>query len=129
MDAGLGLQLVDQLAALALGDEAGGLDRVHQQLQLRQLEGALPQKPARRAALPALHIQPELAEGLHIGIDALAFGPDVPLLQAGDDLRDGEGVLLIGEFPEKLAQTEQFQFLIGAFWHGSNPLYFRVLLA
>ena len=47
VDAGLGLQLVDQLAALPLGDEAGGLDRVHQQLQLRQLEGALPQKPAR----------------------------------------------------------------------------------
>ena len=34
------LQFFDQGAALVLGDEFGGLHRVHQQLQLRQLEGA-----------------------------------------------------------------------------------------
>ena len=52
----LGLQLADELAALALGDELGGLHRVHQQLQLGQLKRPLPQEPARGLSLAALHV-------------------------------------------------------------------------
>ena len=42
VDAGEGLQLANEGAALSPGDEFGGLHRIHQQLQLGQFEDALP---------------------------------------------------------------------------------------
>ena len=114
MDAGQPLQLADQGVALALGEEAGGLHRVHEQLHLGQLEVPVPHEPAWGLALPALDVQPELAQGLQIVIDALALRFDVRPGQLLDDLGHSEGMFLIGLPQEHLVQMEQLRLLIGA---------------
>ena len=117
MDAGEGLQLADERVALPAGDKTAGLHRVHQQLEFGQLKGTLAQKPARSLPLAALHVQAEGAQRLHIIVDALALGMDIHALQCVDELLYGQGMLLVGALPEKLAQAEQFAFLVGASRH------------
>ena len=120
--AGQGLQLSDQVAAFPLGDKPGGLHRVHQQLELGQLEGPLSQKPPRVLSLAVLHVQAEYPQGLHVVIDALALSLDVPLLQPLDQLGHRHGVVLVGALPQQPAQAEQLELLIGTSGHGSFPL-------
>ena len=117
MDAGQPLQLADEGVALLLGDEPGGLHRVHEQLHLGQFKLPGPDKPAGGLALPALDIQPEQAQGLHVVIDAFPFGPDVIPGQTLDDLRYREGVLLVALPQQHPGQMEQLRLLIGAFCH------------
>ena len=123
--AGQGLQLFDQVPAFPLGDKPGGLHRVHQQLELGQLEGPLSQKPPRVFSLAVLHVQAEHPQGLHVVIDALALGLDVPLLQPLDQLRHRHGVVLVGALPQQPAQAEQLELLIGASGHSSFPLSYN----
>ena len=120
----LGLQLADELAALALGDELGGLHCVHQQLQLGQLKRPLPQEPARGLPLAALHVYAQGAQGLHIVVNALALGLDVPRLQGLNQLGHRHRVVLVGALPQNPAQAEQLELLICTSRHASLPLPF-----
>ena len=115
MDAGQPLQLADQGVAFALGDEAGGLHRVHKQLHLGQLKVPVPHKPAGHLAFPGLYVQPEQAQGFQVAVDAFALRLDILPGQTLDDLGHGEGVLLVGLPQQDAAQMEQLGLLIGAF--------------
>ena len=121
MDAGQALQLADQAVAFAPGDELARLHRIHQQLQLRQLEGPLPHKPARRLALSALDIQAEGPQGLQIVVDTLPLRRHVPGRQRVDELLHRHGVLLVGTLQQSLLQNQSFQLLIWASRHGLIP--------
>ena len=117
VDAGQPLQLADQGVALLLGEEAGGLDRVHKQLHLGQFKIPLPHKPAGGLALPGLDIQAEQAEGLQVVVDAFALRFDVLAGQLLNDLGDGERVFFIGFPQEQAVKKEQLGLLITAFRH------------
>ena len=117
MDAGEPLQLADEAVALPGGEEAAGLHRIHQQLQLRQLEVPLAQKPPRAPALPALDVVAHLTQFLHVGVDALALGGDVPAGQLVDHVLHGDGVLLVGLPLQQPGQHQQLAFLICALGH------------
>jgi hypothetical protein len=117
MDTGQPLQLADEGVALLLGDEPGGLHRVHEQLHLGQLKLPGPDEPAGGLALPALDIQPEQAQGLHVVIDTFPLGPDVIPGQSLDNLCHREGVLLVALPQQHPGQMEQLRLLIGAFCH------------
>ena len=58
MAAGQLLQLADKGVTLSLGNEAGGLHRVHKQLQLGQFKVPLPDEPARPPTFPGLDVHP-----------------------------------------------------------------------
>ena len=120
--AGQPLQLADQGVALLPGDEAGGLHHVHQQLQLGQLKRPLPQEPARGLSLAALHVHAQGAQGLHIVINALALGLDVPRLQGLNQLGHRQRMVLVGALPQNPAQAEQLELLICTSRHASLPL-------
>ena len=72
VDAAQGFDLPDQGGGLFPGDEPGGLDAVRQELQLRQLEGPLPDKIGGvPPSLGADHVHPVLAQGLQVVVNAL----------------------------------------------------------
>ena len=121
MDAGQPFQLADQGVALLLGDEPGGLDGVHEQLQLGELKVPLPHEPAGGPALLALDIQPELAQGLQVVVNAFALGFDVVFGQLLDELGHGDGVVLVGLAKEDPIEMEQLGLLVGAFCHIVTP--------
>ncbi len=107
VSAGKGLQLGNQLVRLARGDKFARLHRVHQQLELGELKFPLADEPARRATLAALYIQPQLTQGLHVVVDALALGGNAVLLQGGDELGHRHGMVLVGLTQECALQQGQ----------------------
>ena len=74
--AGEGGQLLDQAGAFLPGDEVGGLHRVHQQLQLRQLEQAGADKVAVLGALDTDDVHSLVYQELDVAVHALAAGLD-----------------------------------------------------
>ena len=110
MHAGKPLQLFNEREGLFLRDELGGLHDVHQQLQLRQLKIAA----ADIVFSPVLHdIQPEVAQGFKVVIQALAFGGNAVLPQRDNQLRHGDRMRLVGPFQKKPHQIQKLQLLIG----------------
>ena len=105
VDAGQGLQLVDEGASLFVGDELGGLDTVHQQLQLRQLE----HPAAHVVALGGAHdVHAIVLEQAQVGVQTLTLGGDVMAGQMGDHVLDGHQVFLVAAAQEEVTQVEQF---------------------
>ena len=113
--AGQPLQLSYEGVALLLGDEAGGLHRVHEQLDLRQLKLPFSHKPAGDLPLSGLDVQSKQAQGLQVVVDAFALGLDVLPGQPLNNLRDGKGVVFVGLPQEHTGQMEQLCLLVGAF--------------
>ena len=72
------LQLADEAVALPQGKKPAGLHRIHQQLQLRQLKLPLADEPASVFPLPALDVHPQLPQFLHVVVNALTLGGDIP---------------------------------------------------
>ena len=106
-----------------MGDEAGGLHRVHQQLELGEFEGAGPHIIHHLPAFLALDdVQAEVGQRLQIGIHAFAFGGDALLLQQGDKLRHRQTVILIGALQQDALQKKGFHLLIGGFGHTAASL-------
>ena len=122
VDAGETLQLADEVVALPFGDKFAGLHCVHQQLELRQLKGALPHEPARVLPLPALDVQSRLPQHLHVVVDALALGRDALGRQGIDEGLGGDGVLLVGALQQDLTEHQQLLFLSRPSGHGTSPL-------
>ena len=116
-----GFQFMDEFTAGACRHYLAGLYGIHQQLQLRQLEGPLPHKPARRLALSALDIQAEGPQGLQVVVDALPLRCHVPGRQRVDELLHRHGVFLVGTLQQGLLQNQSFQLLIWASRHGLIP--------
>ena len=76
-----GFQLVDDALAGACRDDAAGLYRVHQQLQLRKLEcTACHPVPAAAPALQ-LDVVAQTAQGVDIAVNALALGQNALIFQ------------------------------------------------
>ena len=105
-----------------LGDEFAGLDRIHQQLQFRELKVPAAHKPTRGASLPALNIYSESRQGIQIVIDALPLRLDVILGQLGNQLLNRQRVIFVGLLHQNPAQIQQLQLLIGASGHGGRLL-------
>ena len=102
------LELFDQLAGFALGDEFGRLHRVDEQLQLRQLERAADEMIAHLP--PVLLGDDVVAEGLElleIVIERFALDGDLRALETLDDLRHGEAVGLVRLALEHVREDEQ----------------------
>ena len=113
---------MDQRVRLAPGDEFAGLHRVYQQLQLGQLKQPAADEPAGGFSLPALDVQAQLPQGVHVVIDALALRSHLMGLQRADQLLDGHGVVLVGLPEQSPFQQRQFELLLRASRHGTSPL-------
>ena len=111
--AGQPLQLADEGHALALGQERRRLHHVDEQLQLRQLEVALPQKVAEALALYRLHVHAVHPQQLQIVVEALALGADAAARQIGDHVLHGLGMLLVGLLLQVARQIQQLQLFVG----------------
>ena len=112
VDAGQMFQLMYESVALFSGDESGGLNGIDQKLQLRQLKIPAPHKPAGGPTLSALNVQSESAQSIKVIVDTFPFRVDPMLCQLGDQLGNGQGVVLIGPFQQDLVKIQQFQLLI-----------------
>ena len=84
--AGQVLQLVDELHALALGEERGRLHHVDEQLQLRELEVPLAEEIAVGLAADGLDIHAVQRQQLQVVVDALALGGDAMGCQVGQHI-------------------------------------------
>ena len=121
-DAGEFADLIDQFQGFFPGDKPGGLDAVHQQLQLRKLERPAGHIPARLGSAAGLfQIQAELPEGLQVVVDAFALGGDPLLPEILDELGGGDGVFLVGIFLQILPKDKKLHFLAGRSGHGLSP--------
>ena len=108
IDAGQALDLFDEGDRLLVGDELGGLDAVHQQLQLGQLKVPVPHIVAiDTAALHLDHVQAEQPQGLDIVIDALALCRNIFFRQTVDDLIHRHRMLLIRTAQQKVHHIQQ----------------------
>ena len=72
--AALVAELFDQLPGFLVGNEPGGLHRIHQQLQFCQFEIPLTDKPAARLSLPALDVHSHIPQLVHVRVNTLALG-------------------------------------------------------
>ena len=118
MHAGQSLQLSDQRVALTAGDEPGGLNRIHQQLQFRELKVPAAHKPTRGASLPALNVYSESCQGAQIVINTLSLRLDAVPRQLGNQLLDRQRMFFICLLHQNPAQIQELQLLIGASCHG-----------
>ena len=118
--AGQRFQLGNQLAAFAQGKELAALHRVHQQLQLRQLEPPAGNVIAAVRRFAVFHIQPPLTQRLQIAVKAFALGGDAALRQIFGHLRNGNGVLLIAVLQQEVHQVQALQLLVGKTGHGHS---------
>ena len=88
-----------------MGDELGGLDTVHQQLQLWQFK----RPTAHVVSLGGAHnIHAVVLQQTQVGVQALALGGDVMAGQVGDHVLDGHQVFLVAVAQEEVTQVEQF---------------------
>ena len=97
------LQFFDQTAGLSACDKAGGLHRIHKQLQLRQLK--VPSAHVVAASASAVYLENVIAkipQLLYVIIDALALGMNVVGLQIGDNIRRAGRMLLVRIFRQQL---------------------------
>ena len=117
MHAGQSLQLSDQRVALTAGDEPGGLNRIHQQLQFRELKVPAAHKPTRGASLPALNVYSESCQGAQIVINTLSLRLDAVPRQLGNQLLDRQRMFFICLLHQNPAQIQELQLLIGASGH------------
>ena len=121
--AGQCLQLADKLHGLALGNEFGGLNAVHQQLQLRQLKIAAPHiVGAAAAAAGGNNVQSVGAEGFNVGINAFPLCGDTVRGQHGHQLRRCDRVVFIGMAQKMIHDIEDLQLLVRGTGHGSHIL-------
>ena len=131
--AGQPLQLADQLRAFFVGDEFGGLHRVHQQFQLCQLQCPGCYIVSGTASRGHLDIHPPFPQGGQIAVDAFPLGRyPVFLPQNPQDVRHGQRVVLVGALVQQTSQVEQLRFLTFVFRHnfsqrivfcGLSPVY------
>ena len=122
VSADLLLQLPDQGVRLFLGNEFRRLDRVHQKLQFRQLEG--PADHVVMIALPhrlALDLDSQHFQIPQIRVNALPVRSDIVPGQRFLDLRHGNIMLIIRLLQHDLRQTVQLEFLIRSFRHSVSP--------
>ena len=121
MDAGQGFELADQLPGFLLGDELGALHRVHQQLELRQLEAARGQMVAHvPPVLLAEDLQAEFCKLFKVLVEGLALGVDAAGLQLRGNLLQGQGVALVRLLGEDFDKIQHFQFLVFTCGHGAS---------
>ena len=113
MDAGQCLNLLDQRGRFLMRNKFGGLDAVHQQLQLRELKIPVGDIVPAGAAGPGLHnIQTEVLKCFYVAVNALALGGDTLGFQKADDLINGNGMIFIGVLQKIIHDVERFEFLI-----------------
>ena len=111
--AGQALQLADESPGLSRRDELGGLDAVHQQLELRQLKASGRHEIAAAPALAAADdVHPRLPQGLDIRVNALALCLDALPGQQLHHPPGGERMLLVGLPQQDLPQRQELRLLI-----------------
>ena len=107
------LQLLYQFPGFSLGDKTGGLNHIHQKLQLRKLK--FPGTHIVAAAGLIFHmydIIAEIHEPGNIIIDTFSFRADIPPGKALNELLGIEEMLLVGFLPQDFQQVKQLQLLI-----------------
>ena len=107
------LQLPYELVGFLCRDEPGGLDGVHQQLQLRHLELPAHHVVAVGSApgLP-LHLDPQMLQVLQVRVDALPVRRHLIGAQRFQDLRHGQVVIIVRLLQHDLRKIVKFQFLV-----------------
>ena len=116
------LQLADQVPRLAVGDELRRLHRIHQQLQLRQLE--FPGAEVIIRVPPALFaddVQAEAPQLLEIQVQRLAVGVHIVGGQLFGDLLQRQRVVLVRLLGEDPRQVQHLQFLVVSLGHVRPP--------
>ena len=78
-----------------MGDELGGLHRIHQQAELGHIQGALAHIIPYGGIADGDDILPHQAQLLDVVIQALALGRDALLRQQVDDLLEAQGMFLV----------------------------------
>lgn len=119
---GEALQLADKLTAFFDGEEFGGLYRVYQQLQLRQLELPVGKLVATRSAAGGDDIHAVILQRTEIIVDAFALGVHAQFLQPGQDVAHRKRVVFVRFPAQQVGQVQQLQFLSFAFRHPAHPL-------
>lgn len=107
-----GLNFLDQRGSLLVGDELGGLNAIHQQLQFRKLEHTTRHIiPVETIALDLNDINAKYAQCLDVIVNALTLSRDAVRLQITDDLVHTNRLLLVGILKQVIHDMEQLQFL------------------
>lgn len=107
---GEALQLADKLTAFFDGEEFGGLYRVYQQLQLRQLELPVGKLVATRSAAGGDDIHAVILQRTEIIVDAFALGVHAQFLQPGQDVAHRKRVIFVRFPAQQVGQVQQLQF-------------------
>ena len=116
-----GLQLVDDALAGARRDDAAGLYRIHQQLQLRKLERTAGHPVPAAAPALQLDVVAQTAQGVDVAVNALALGQNALIFQQLHQLGHVQAVVLVGALLKDAQQRYQLGFLSFLLGHGAIP--------
>ena len=111
--AGEAVDLLYDLVGAAVRQEKRALHGVHHERELLERELPLPEAVFRRCAMLLINVQPHLAQGFDVAVDALAFAGDAELAQSFDDLVHGQAMLLVGVLDEHARYIEKPSALFG----------------
>ena len=116
-------EFFDQLAGLLFSHKPGGLHRIDQQLQFRQLKTAGIQVIQRVSSdlLPE-NLQAEAVQFIQILVQCPAVNIDAAVLQTADNLLCGETVFGVRFLRQNALQIQHLQFLIYTGCHGRRLL-------
>ena len=118
VDADQPFQLGNQLQGLFLRQKPGGLDRVHQQLQFRQLKIPGGQIVPAAPALAVQNVHALFPQGFQIAVNAFSFGCDAPCFQMGENVLHGQGVVAVAFSLQQVLEHQELSLLLFRFCHG-----------